>query len=78
MNEDTFPILALGAIAFIVVMGITFGAVMYSSVALEANTTAADHSTVQAQSTTYMWVIAIVSIILVMIIIIAFQRFKGT
>jgi len=78
MNEDTFPVLALAAIAFILVMGITFGSVMYYNLSAEANNTGTTTKSIQAVSTTNMWVIAIVAIILVMIIIIGFQKFKGT
>jgi len=77
MNEDTFPILALAAVAFIMVMSITFGAAIYSNVSTEANTSAVTDEAVQAQSTVNMWVISIASIILIMIMIIGFQKFKG-
>ena len=70
-NERTFPIIALAAVIFVMIMSITYGAAILTDVSFDkGNTTESEATTLRAYDYLNVWVITIALIILAMIIII--------
>ena len=67
LNESTLPMMSLGALVFVVIMGITYGATMLMHV---TNSTGEEEIPFNLFSMFNAWVVTIALIILAMIIII--------
>ncbi len=73
LNEQTLPILSIAVLGFVGVMGLMYGAAMMTNIGVD---TGNEQLSLSLFNQLNMWVISILSLLVIMVIAIGFNKIK--